>query len=212
MMEVSAGIIIWKKDGDYIKFFVCTPGGPAWSDKELWNFPKGHLEDGETPFEAAVREFKEETGVYPGSLNNRDYKYHGLIKQRSNKNVYVYSKEYSGEDFSDCHSNTFLWTDGKEYPEIGKYAWLTLDDIKEKGGIKAYYEIFSQIEETKMNSEAKEILTTINRDINSMIDDILYQRLHEKDNIDLINKNNSKMESLIVGIQQNVTYILERME
>ena len=134
MIEVSAGIIIWKKDGDYIKFFVCTPGGPAWSDKELWNFPKGHLEDGETPFEAAVREFKEETGVYPGSLNNRDYKYHGLIKQRSNKNVYVYSKEYSGEDFSDCHSNTFLWTDGKEYPEIGKYAWLTLDDIKEKGG------------------------------------------------------------------------------
>ena len=31
MMEVSAGIIIWKKDRDYIKFFVCTPGGPAWS-------------------------------------------------------------------------------------------------------------------------------------------------------------------------------------
>lgn len=63
-----------------------------------------------------------------------------------------------------------------------------------------------------MNSETKEILTTINRDINSLIDDILYQRLHEKDNIDLINKNNTKMESLIVGIQQNVTYILERME
>ena len=63
-----------------------------------------------------------------------------------------------------------------------------------------------------MNSDAKEILTTINRDMNSMIDDILYQRLHEKDNIDLINKNNSKMESLIVGIQQNVTYILERIE
>ena len=60
------------------------------------------------------------------------------------KNVYVYSKEYSGEDFSDCHSNTFLWTDGKEYPEIGKYDWLTLDEIKEKGGIKAYYGIFSQ--------------------------------------------------------------------
>ena len=63
-----------------------------------------------------------------------------------------------------------------------------------------------------MNSDAKEILTTINRDINSMIDDILYQRLHEKDNIDLINKNNTKMESLIVGIQQNVTYILEKIE
>ena len=37
-----------------------------------------------------------------------------------------------------------------------------------------------------MNSETKEILTTINKDINSTIDDILYQRLHEKDNIDLM--------------------------
>ena len=71
---------------------------------------------------------------------------------------------------------------------------------------------FLKLKKNKMNSEAKEILTTINRDINSLIDDILYQRLHDKDNIDLINKNNTKMETLIVGIQQNVTYILERME
>lgn len=62
-----------------------------------------------------------------------------------------------------------------------------------------------------MNSETKEILTSINRNINSLIDDIVYQRLHEKDNIDLINKNNSKMESLIINVQQDVTYILERI-
>lgn len=62
-----------------------------------------------------------------------------------------------------------------------------------------------------MNSETKEILTSINRNINSLIDDIVYQRLHEKDNIDLINNNNSKMESLIINIQQDVTYILERI-
>lgn len=73
-------------------------------------------------------------------------------------------------------------------------------------------ESFLKLKKIKMNSEAKEILTTINRDINSMVNDIIYQRLHEKDNIDLINKNNAKMESLIVGIQQNVAYILEKME
>lgn len=73
-------------------------------------------------------------------------------------------------------------------------------------------ESFLKLKKIKMNSDTKEILTTINRDINSLIDDIIYQRLHEKDNIDLINKNNTKMESLIIGIQQNVTYILERME
>lgn len=73
-------------------------------------------------------------------------------------------------------------------------------------------ESFLKLKKIKMNSDTKEILTTINRDINSLIDDIIYQRLHEKDNIDLINKNNTKMESLIIGIQQNVTFILEKME
>lgn len=62
-----------------------------------------------------------------------------------------------------------------------------------------------------MNLETKEILTSINRNINSLIDDIVYQRLHEKNNIDLINKNNIKMESLIINIQQDITYILERI-
>lgn len=29
----------------------------------FWSFPKGHLEDGETPGQAAVREIYEETGI-----------------------------------------------------------------------------------------------------------------------------------------------------
>src|SRR4051812_6572443 len=29
----------------------------------FWSFPKGHLEEGETPMEAARRELREETGV-----------------------------------------------------------------------------------------------------------------------------------------------------
>lgn len=43
-----------------------TPAGPrflllrAWRN---WDLPKGRLEDGESPFEAAVRETREETGV-----------------------------------------------------------------------------------------------------------------------------------------------------
>lgn len=33
------------------------------SGKEVWTFPKGHLEEGETPETAALREVKEETGL-----------------------------------------------------------------------------------------------------------------------------------------------------
>lgn len=33
-----------------------------------WSFPKGHVEDGETPVETALRELKEETGITDVSL------------------------------------------------------------------------------------------------------------------------------------------------
>ena len=142
---VSAGIIIWKRESGTIKFFLCSPGGPLWINREIWNFPKGMMNDGESPFECAVREFHEETGVYPGSLNSNDYLYHGLIKQRSDKFVHVYSKEWSGEELGDnCHSNTFVWTDGLEYPEIGKYKWMTYEEIVGHG-VKVYYPIFREI-------------------------------------------------------------------
>jgi diadenosine hexaphosphate hydrolase (ATP-forming) len=36
--------------------------------EKVWTFPKGHLEDGETPVEAALREVEEETGWRCGLL------------------------------------------------------------------------------------------------------------------------------------------------
>ena len=142
---VSAGIIIWKRESGTIKFFLCSPGGPLWNNREMWNFPKGMMDEAETPFECAVREFHEETGVYPDSCNSNDYIYHGLIKHRSDKFVHVYSKEWSGEDLGDnCYSNTFVWTDRLEYPEIGKYKWMSYDEIVGHG-VKVYYPIFREI-------------------------------------------------------------------
>lgn len=152
-MTYSAGIIIWRKDKDRVRFFVGTPGGPAWGNRECWNFPKGTMEEGESPFQTAVREFSEETGVLPSSINVNDYVYEGLIKQRKDKAVYVFSKEQGDEVLDEnCKSNTFVWTDGKEYPEIGRYMWLTVDEIEKRGGVKAYYEVFKAIEnKTKLS-------------------------------------------------------------
>jgi ADP-ribose pyrophosphatase YjhB (NUDIX family) len=54
--EVSAGGIV-KRGGEVLLIKVTNLLG-----KEVWTFPKGHLEAGETAEEAAVREVKEETG------------------------------------------------------------------------------------------------------------------------------------------------------
>ena len=41
------------------------PGGPFWRNKDVgaWMIPKGMVEPGETPVEAALREFEEEVGT-----------------------------------------------------------------------------------------------------------------------------------------------------
>ncbi len=56
-MEKSAGIIICRKDADELKFLLLH------YQAGHWDFPKGHVEKGETDIQAAIRETKEETGI-----------------------------------------------------------------------------------------------------------------------------------------------------
>ncbi|AKM82802.1 TPA: NUDIX domain-containing protein [Candidatus Berkelbacteria bacterium] len=56
-LEFSAGGIVYKKQGDDIYFAVILN-----HDKQ-WTFPKGHIEKGEKPEEAAIREVGEEIGI-----------------------------------------------------------------------------------------------------------------------------------------------------
>lgn len=81
MREISAGIIIYRKTKEGIKFLILYHGG------RYWNFPKGKIEtetgfkDGallknkETAFKAALREVYEETG-----LSSRDLKFNSRFK------------------------------------------------------------------------------------------------------------------------------------
>jgi 8-oxo-dGTP pyrophosphatase MutT (NUDIX family) len=60
--ERTAGFIIFRKTDQGIKFLLMYKGG------SYWNFPKGHLESGETDLEAAFREVYEETGLKKSDL------------------------------------------------------------------------------------------------------------------------------------------------
>lgn len=148
-MEVSSGIILYRNTINGYEFFVCTPGGPYWHNRELWNFPKGHVENGETPFIAALREFKEETSI---SLSDDESKYNylGLIKQNNKKHVHVFSKEYEGEDYSNCYSNECVSIiNGVEisHPEVKAYSWMTIEELENKG-MKCYIPIFKIISDS----------------------------------------------------------------
>lgn len=61
-VSVSAGIIIFRKTKEGVKFLLLYHGG------SYWNFPKGKLAEGEKTFKAALREVEEETGIKPREL------------------------------------------------------------------------------------------------------------------------------------------------
>ena len=68
--EFSAGAVIFKREGDKILFLVIYS-----KRNNIWGFPKGHLERGETEEQAALREIKEEV-----SLDNLQFE-KGFIKK-----------------------------------------------------------------------------------------------------------------------------------
>lgn len=55
--EVSAGGVVVRHDGDQPRVLLIR------DSYRNWGFPKGHLEEGEGPGEAALREVTEETGL-----------------------------------------------------------------------------------------------------------------------------------------------------
>ena len=54
--EFSAGFVLFRKTQDGPRFLLLDYG-------KHWDYPKGHLEAGETAWQAAVRELREETGI-----------------------------------------------------------------------------------------------------------------------------------------------------
>ena len=64
MPKVSAGLLMCRRAARGIEFLLVHPGGPffARKDEGAWTIPQGLVDPGETPFEAALREFTEETG------------------------------------------------------------------------------------------------------------------------------------------------------
>lgn len=55
--EISAGAIIFRREGKAVKFLLLYHG------KGYWNFPKGKIEKGEQSFQTFLREVEEETGI-----------------------------------------------------------------------------------------------------------------------------------------------------
>jgi 8-oxo-dGTP pyrophosphatase MutT (NUDIX family) len=84
-----------------------------------WSLPKGHLEDGESPQQAAVREVAEETGIQGeifGELGTIDY-WFVAEGRRIHKTVHHYLMRATGGELSDADI------------EVSEVAWVPLPEI-----------------------------------------------------------------------------------
>jgi len=131
----SAGILLWRKKGGAIEVFLVHPGGPLWAKKDAgaWSIPKGEFAEGESPEDAAVREFGEETG-FSVACELVPLK---PLRQASGKTVHAFA--VAGDcDAHGIRSNHFSmeWPprSGKrqEFPEVDRAGWFDLTEARKK--------------------------------------------------------------------------------
>jgi 8-oxo-dGTP pyrophosphatase MutT (NUDIX family) len=85
----------------------------------LWSLPKGHIEDGETAEQAAIREVHEETGIegrVRATLGTIDY-WFVVENRRVHKTVHHFLMDATGGQLSD------------EDIEVAEVAWVPLGEL-----------------------------------------------------------------------------------
>ncbi len=135
--KVSAGILLYRQKNGELEFLLAHLGGPFWAKKDdgAWFLPKGEVNPDEDEKAAAIREFREETGLKVDPASTLISL--GTVKHKSGKLVHAWAME------GDCdpkavRSNTFEmeWPpkSGKKqtFPEIDRAGFFTLAAAEKK--------------------------------------------------------------------------------
>lgn len=131
---LSAGVLLFRERAGEIQVLLIKPGGPFWRNKHAgaWMIPKGKVEAGEQPVEAALREFEEETGTRLSSVP------FGLAKVRQAGGKWVEAFASEGDlDADAITSNEFEveWPPRsgrmERFPECEQARWMSLARARE---------------------------------------------------------------------------------
>ena len=135
MPKQSAGILLYRFKEEELQVFLIHMGGPFWAKKDqgAWSIPKGEFTQDETAFDAAKREFEEETGF------KMDGNFIPLtpVRQSAGKMIYCWALE-GNCDAGAIHSNMFEleWPphsgQKKQFPEADRAAWFSIQRANEK--------------------------------------------------------------------------------
>ncbi len=130
----SAGLLVFRRKMGEAEVFLAHMGGPFWAKKDegAWTIPKGEFHS-EKPFEAALREFQEETGLRPEG----NFLELAPVKQAGGKTVFAWAVEWDC-DATSIRSNTFNleWPKGsgrmREFAEVDRAGWFSIAEARRK--------------------------------------------------------------------------------
>jgi len=128
---LSAGILLFRQLEGRLQVLLIKPGGPFWRGKDAgaWMIPKGAVEPGEAPAEAALREFAEETGTVLSAVPFPL----ATVRQAGGKIVQAFAVE-GDLDPANIRSNEFEleWPPRsgriERFPEVAEARWMTLEE------------------------------------------------------------------------------------
>jgi predicted NUDIX family NTP pyrophosphohydrolase len=135
MPKLSAGILLYRRSSRGIEVFLVHPGGPFWVKKDLgaWSIPKGEYDQTEVAFDAARREFTEETGF----TVEGEFIELGTLRQASGKLVSAWAVEGDCEPAALVSNHCEIeWPPRSGHmlsiPEVDHGAWFDIEEARNR--------------------------------------------------------------------------------
>ncbi|WP_438854290.1 NUDIX domain-containing protein [Agromyces sp. M3QZ16-3] len=140
----SAGVLLFRRTPG-LEVFIAHMGGPFWAGRHerAWSMPKGLIDPGEFPRDAAFREFEEEVGVPAPDVA---YVELGTVRASAKKVLRVFAGEAPDFELAELRAGTFEleWPPRsglrETFPEIDEARWASVDEAREllvKGQVAA---------------------------------------------------------------------------
>jgi len=120
--SVSCGVLVVSRDGQLLLCHV--------THTAKWDIPKGMQDPGESALEAAMRELREEAGIWFAPERFVDL---GQFKYRPDKRLHLFRVDAGDElttlDHLRCSSFFPHHVTGKPTPEMDGFRWATRDEV-----------------------------------------------------------------------------------